>query len=78
MIYGYDSCTINEFGLMEMREVTISASPDVLRELARFLIESADELEGPVSWHWHRHAPNELVTRLGCDIVVANGKREIP
>lgn len=71
MIYGYPVRTINEFGLNELREVSISASPELLRSLARCLFDAAIELEsGPKSAHWHRHLPRKLSDELGCDIVV--------
>ncbi|MEZ5988373.1 MAG: hypothetical protein R3F30_04490 [Planctomycetota bacterium] len=73
MIYGYDSRTVNEHGLREMREVSLDLAPDALRELAGFLLASAEELDGSVSEHWHRHAPKALRDRLGCDVVVLNG-----
>ena len=72
MIYGYDSRTVNEFGLKEMREVSISASPDAIRELARFLMQCADELESAISPHWHRHAPESIQRVVGCDVIVLN------
>jgi hypothetical protein len=72
MIYGYDSRTINEYGLKQMREVSVSVDPDDLRALAEFLTDAADELEGGVSGHWHKHAPDSLRRRLGCDFIVLN------
>ena len=62
MIYGYANKTINEFGLLEMREVSFSASPAVLREIAKFLDEMAAGMEssGELSVHWHRHIQDEI------------------
>ena len=71
MIHGYDDATLNEHGLKQMREVSISASPASLRALAAFMTSAAEELEsGPVHANWHRHIPNELRCEIGCDVVV--------
>jgi hypothetical protein len=72
MIYGYDSRTINEYGLKQMREISVTASPVALRELAQFLMECADELEASASNHWHRHASCALRREVGCDVIVVN------
>ena len=77
MIYGYDSRAINEFGLKQMREISVSVSPEVLRELAGFLSDAADELEGAVSDHWHRHASDDLQRKVGCDLIILNRKPEV-
>ena len=37
MLYGYAVKELNEEGLLELREVRFAASPEVLREIARFL-----------------------------------------
>lgn len=71
MIYGYDSCTVNDYGLKQMREISISANPASMRGLAEFLIQTAGELESTaVSIQWHRHAPTQLARELGCDVVL--------
>jgi hypothetical protein len=72
MLDGYDSRTVNEYGLKELREISLAVSPDDLRELAGFLEDAADELEGACSSHWHRHIPEGLRRRLGCDAIVLN------
>ena len=77
MIYGYDSRTINEYGLKQMREISVAASPAALRELAQFLIECADQLESAASSHWHRHASTSLQREVGCDVTVLNSKPEV-
>jgi hypothetical protein len=41
MIYGYESRTVNESGLKQMREISLAVSADDLRELADFLRTSA-------------------------------------
>jgi hypothetical protein len=75
MIYGYDVRTVNEYGLKQMREVSIHAAPKALRDLAAFLVESAAELEkGPKHSNWHRHHGSDLKQLLGCDVVVCNAE----
>lgn len=74
MIYGYESRTINEYGLKQMREISVAASPNALRELAQYFIECADELESAASAHWHRHASASLERAIGCSLVVLNTK----
>lgn len=77
MIYGYDSRTENEYGLKQLREISFAVSPDDLRELANFLMKTAEELEGTVSGHWHRHLPDSLRRKVGCDVIVLNGKPDV-
>jgi len=77
MIYGYDSQTINEYGLKQMREISIAADAGALRELAEFISECADELESAVSRHWHRHAPASLQRGVGCDVIVINAESDV-
>ena len=61
MIYGYALREVNEYGLMELREITFSASPAVLRQIASFLAEAADLMD---SGHFricpHRHIENAI------------------
>jgi hypothetical protein len=70
VIYGYDTRTVNEYGLKEMREVTIAATPELLRTLASYIREAAEQLEKRTSPSWHAHAPMEPAQDLGCDVVV--------
>lgn len=79
MIYGYDydSRTLNEYGLKQLREISIAVTPEDLRELAAFLQDSAEELTGAASSHWHRHMPDALRRRIGCDVIVLNSKPEV-
>lgn len=73
MIYGYVAKIVDdEYGLSEMRKVSVSTSPSVLRELAKFIIDAVAEFEeaGPVSRSWHRHVPGALARELGCDLAV--------
>jgi hypothetical protein len=76
MIYGYSRASINEYGLLELREVTLSLSPERLRLLARFLAQMAEELESDASpsssWHRHLSAWNPKWSNPGniADVVV--------
>ena len=45
MIFGYADRTVNEFGLMALREVTFAVTPEALRLMARFLEQAAGMLE---------------------------------
>jgi len=51
MLYGYASRKVNEYGLLELREVTFAAPPEVLREIAAFLEHAATRLEA------EKHSP---------------------
>lgn len=47
---------MNEYGLVELREITLVMAPERLRVVARFLLEMADEMSGArSSSSWHRH-----------------------
>lgn len=76
MIYGYGLKQVNNYGLLEMKEVTFVTSPQVLREVARFLVAAAQEMEaGKLSESWHRHIGNVVqdwdARFPGKDIIVA-------
>ena len=45
MIYGYAIKKVNEYGLCEMKEITFSAPPATLREIALFLNKMASLME---------------------------------
>jgi uncharacterized protein related to proFAR isomerase len=49
----------------------------LIRELAEFLQEAADELAGASSSHWHRHVPPSLQRLLQCEVIVINAKPEL-
>lgn len=74
MIYGYDEKTLNDYGLRQMKEISIQGSPDDLRELAGFLAESAEQLENASSSNWHRHVPESLQRKIGCDLIVLSNR----
>ena len=78
MLYGHDRRTLDRWGLKELTDVTVDATPAVLRELAAFLEAAADEMQrdddrGVLSTMWHKHAPPGLAKRLGGDVVVTPG-----
>lgn len=56
MVYGYSKRTVNEYGLVELREITFGLPPGDLRDVAGFLLAMADELEDACTdENWHRH-----------------------
>jgi hypothetical protein len=56
MVSGYSRAQLNEYGLLELREVSFGLSSERLRDIARFLLEMADEIDGSKpSSSWHRH-----------------------
>ena len=73
MIYGYSRRNkLNKWGLLEMREVSLSVPPEALRALAAFLIATADEIETKgTHLNWHRHVSDDLCDQLGSGFVVA-------
>jgi hypothetical protein len=77
MVYGYETRTLNEYGLKEMREVTFSTRPDTLRAIAQFLVEAAAQLESqPMSPNWHRHVSPAIARSLCCDVIVIEMPRD--
>jgi hypothetical protein len=74
MIFGYASSIVGEHGLLQMKELTIAVRPEVLRQIARFLDETASELENAASESWHRHCDDELSRAVGCEIIVGSYK----
>lgn len=61
MIFGYPKKQINEFGLLEMKEITFSSSPDELKQIARFLAEMAELMEESDFENCsHRHIQNTI------------------
>jgi hypothetical protein len=56
MIYGYPTREVNDYGLLEIRELTFSAPPAVLRDISRFLAETANLMDaGAFQTCSHRH-----------------------
>ncbi len=61
MIYGYSKAQVNEYGLLDLKEITFSASPEVLRQIATFLNQSASMMEdGWFDKCSHRHIQDEI------------------
>ena len=52
-IYGNSDDTYKE--TMELTEVTLSACPDVLREISKFLLKCADNIESDKDGWEHEH-----------------------
>lgn len=52
---------LNEYGLVELKEVSLSADTDTIRAIAKFLSDAADEMEklggdyDHVHMHMHMH-----------------------
>jgi hypothetical protein len=76
-VYGYAKRTISDKGLLEMREVTFTGSSSSLREIARFLMTTADEMERHQGRFDHAHigAVCESWLDKWPDIIVARGGR---
>ena len=53
--FGYAKRKASASGLMEMREVSFTGSPDTIRAVARFLASAADRMEQHGSAFWHEH-----------------------
>jgi hypothetical protein len=54
-IFGYTKRQVNDFGLMELTEVSFDLSANDLRTIAGFMLECADELESGSFRTSHRH-----------------------
>jgi len=68
MIYGYGRKTINDYGLLELEEVSIALPPEKLRDLAKFLQTAADRLSsGSLAKGSHMHADEELTAKWAAD-----------
>jgi hypothetical protein len=56
MIYGYSHRVLNDYGLLEMKEVTFALDAQRLRVVGQFLLDMAREMEsGSFDKHSHRH-----------------------
>lgn len=71
-VYGYTHDT--KAKPLELYEVTLSAKPEVLRELASFIAGCADEIERlPDSWsHSHFTPINDDIVEDGLSVVIFN------
>jgi len=44
-IFGYKKTEVNDYGLLELNEITFQGSPEQLRTIAKFLLEVAESIE---------------------------------
>ena len=58
-IYGYKEADTEIDGLLKLRDIGISASPDTLRAVANFINDAADELEKMGDDFGHLHLMDE-------------------
>lgn len=81
MIYGYSKKVVNEYGLLQMREVSFAMSPTKLRVVATFLARVAEQLESGHTF-LHRHIDEVLPEWRAVSstdiIVVPQDSMEIP
>jgi hypothetical protein len=72
-VFGYKEKVINEHGLLQMAEVTFQVSPETLRAIAKFFIDSADYLDKhndfdhahlQDDWsEWKKEYPDIIITK---------------
>jgi hypothetical protein len=56
MLYGYSVKQINEYGLHELKEVSVQADPVILRQIGTFFLQMADLMDrGGFERCSHRH-----------------------
>ena len=76
MIFGYSEKIVNEeYGLLQMREVSFAMKPDQLRLVATFLLRAAEQLEsGPTFLHRHidELVPEWRATNPQTDLIVVS------
>ena len=61
MIYGYKLAEVNEYGLIELKEVTFAADAETLRDLGRFFTLMADAMDADeFDRTSHRHIGNVI------------------
>ena len=58
-IFGRGSEIAGSHGLFKMEEITFSADPKTLREIAKFIIEAAEAKEQSGNKWSHRHLQDE-------------------
>jgi len=75
-LYGYSQKTKGE--LLELYEATVSANPQMLRELAKFFERCAYDIEEHgVDWnHSHFLSEDENINKNGPSLVVFNANAE--
>ena len=72
-IFGYKEKIINKHELLQMSEVTFQASPETLRAIAKFFLDSAEYLEKhddfdhahlQDDWSgWQEHYPDIVIAK---------------
>jgi len=75
--YGYTNGNKeNEYGYCEITEISLAASPDQLREMSKFLLLAAQEMEDMGSSYDHVHLQDrsEHWSEAWPDIVVAKSE----
>jgi len=81
MIYGYSEKVVNEeYGLLQMREVSFAMNPSQLRLVAKFLVRAAEQMESGQGF-LHRHieelVPEWRTTTPQTEIIVVQEKSTI-
>jgi hypothetical protein len=73
--YGYAKRTASNKGLLEMREITLTGSPSSIREIARFLLTAAEQMEKQQGRFDHAHIGEVCDGWLDKwpDVIVARG-----
>jgi hypothetical protein len=82
-IYGYASKVVDEeYGLLELREISLEFSPEGLRSVARFLDHYADRLESGKWRGGHIHLiefdPDWRADHPGADVIIINPDPDPP
>ena len=76
MIFGYAKECVNEHGLLELREVTLSLTSAQLEQLAEFISATAKRIEDGSLRTGHLHASQMLSKQwlkdAGCDVIIIN------
>lgn len=56
MLYGYKLAEANEYGLLELKDISFATDSDTLRDLGRFFMQMADAMDdGEFERCSHRH-----------------------
>ncbi|MCP4774052.1 MAG: hypothetical protein GY880_07425 [Planctomycetaceae bacterium] len=70
MVFGRMKAELDDSGLLQMGEVTLAVTKSELRDIAYKLIEISDQIPDEPTQNWHRHIPDALANKIGCDVVV--------
>ena len=63
-IYGYQEADVENDGLLQLEEITIQASPVTLKQIAQFLIDSANAMDAHGEKFGHEHF-NDFMQKIG-------------